>query len=211
MRNALQTKTINAKLLSIGFYDGFSLAQEIQTEINSGRNLASAYTVTFDDKTGKLKITNIGVFSVWPDEALAKGQWNPKLGGGIPLYENDSVNEVLGFYGRDALQPISNEVISNGHVSLMPYHSIFIHSDLGTQDDSIGPNGEQSIIRRIVLDQPPGAMIHDFHSLPHDFVSVTRGNIRTINFRITNYEGKEVDMSHMNISFSLIFVSVEET
>ena len=194
--------------LTEGFYDGFSLAEEVQTRINSGTNLAVPYTVTFEEKTGKLKISNTGVFSVWPDEALAKGQWDPRLGAGIPLYEQDSANEVLGYYGKDAIQ--GTDAISNGHVSLMPYHSLFLHSDLGTQGDSMGPSGEQSIIRRVVLDQPPGAMIHDFHSLPHDFVSVPRGNIRTINFKITNYEGKEVDMSHMNISFSLIFLDAEE-
>lgn len=196
--------------LAQGFYDGFSLAEEVQLRINAGSNLPSSYTVAFDDKTGKLKITNIGVFSVWPDEALAKGFWNPQLGAGIPLYENDSANEVLGFFGREALQPVANEVVSNGHVSVMPYHSLFIHSDLGTQADSLGPSGEQSIIRRLVLSGPPGSMVHDFHSLPFDYVSVPRGNIRTMNFRITSFDGREVDMSHMNISFSLIFVSVEE-
>ena len=194
--------------LTKGFYDGFTLAEEVESKINTGTNLATPYTVTFNDKTGKLKISNAGTFSVWPDEALAKGFWNPQLGANIPLYNNDSANEVLGYYGKDALQ--GNEVISNGHISIMPYHSLFIHSDLGTQNDSIGPNGESSIIRRIVMDQVIGSMIHDFHSLPHDYVSVPRSNIRTINFRITNYEGKEVDMSHMNISFSIIFISDEQ-
>ena len=194
--------------LTLGFYDGFTLAEEVQTQINVGTHLGSTYTVTFNDKTGKLTISNTGTFSIWPDEALQKGFWNPQLGANIPLYDNDSANEVLGFFGKDAIQ--GNDVISNGHISVMPYHSLFIHSDLGTQDDSIGPNGEQSIIRRIVLDQPLGSMIHDFHSLPHDYVTIPRGNIRTMNFKITNYEGIEVDMNNMNISFSIIFLSDEQ-
>ena len=93
---------------------------------------------------------------------------------------------------------------------MMPYHSLFLHSDLGLQGDAIGPDNSQSIIRKIVLDQPPGGMVHDFHSLPYDYVSVQPSQIRNLHFRLADYRGRTVDMLHTGLSFSLLFVPEDE-
>ena len=62
----------------------------------------------------------------------------------------------------------------------------------------------------IVLDQAPGSMIHDFHSLPYDYVSVQPSQIRTLHFRMADYRGRTVDMLHTGLSFSLLFVPEDE-
>ena len=66
------------------------------------------------------------------------------------------------------------------------------------------------IIRKIILDQPPGSTIHDFHSLPYDYVSVQPGQIRSLSFRIADYRGRTVDLLHNGVSFSLFFVPEDE-
>ena len=94
---------------------------------------------------------------------------------------------------------------------MQPYHHLFIHSDLGSQSDSLGPLGEASIIRRVVLSgAAPGQMVEDRNTLPYDYVTVARGGYRTMSFSIRDYEGREVDMSHLNISFSILFIKFED-
>ena len=97
-----------------------------------------------------------------------------------------------------------------GHINVQPYHSLFLHSSLGLQNDCIGPDDSQSIIRKIVLDAAPGSMVNDFHSLPYDFVSVQPSQVRNLSFRLADYRGRTVDLQHQGFSFSLLFVDENE-
>ncbi len=101
-------------------------------------------------------------------------------------------------------------IIGEGHISVMPYHTLFLHSDLGLQGDAIGPDNSQSIVRKIVLETGPGSQVNDFHSLPYDYVSVQPSQIRNLHFRLADYRGRTVDMLHTGLSFSLLFVPEAE-
>ena len=73
-------------------------------------------------------------------------------------------------------------------------------------------NGETDIIRRIVVGNTPvNSMIHDVHSTPLDCVKIN-GNpeLNTIWFQLVDVEGRIVDTHGHPISFSIIFVEVEE-
>ena len=203
--------------LTIGGYDGTTLATEVATQLNTGTTLnANSYSCTFKSGTGKLTISNTtpspADFNIWTADYLKHGLWNPLNLGSIPAYvEGDDCHTQIGFAGPykitgNATTPITAE----GHINVMPYHSLFLHSDLGLQGDAIGPDNSQSCIRMIVLDQPPGSMIHDFHSLPYDYVSVQPSQIRNLHFRLADYRGRTVDMLHTGLSFSLLFVPEDE-
>ena len=203
--------------LTMGGYDGTTLASEVALQLNTGTTLAAnSYACTFSSGTGKLTISNTTAspadFSIWTADYLKHGLWNPINLGSIPDYiEGDDCYDVIGFAGPslitgNATTPITGE----GHINVMPYHSLFLHSDLGLQGDCIGPDNSQSIIRKIVLDQPPGSMVNDFHSLPYDYVSVQPSQIRNLHFRLADYRGRTVDMLHTVLSFSLLFVPEDE-
>ena len=97
------------------------------------------------------------------------------------------------------------------HINLLPLHTLFLHSDLAGQNDTLGPQGESTIMRKIVLDQPQGSMVHDRYSqLFGDYVTLQRGNVHTMTFWLTDFEGREIETEFMNFSFSLIFVDLAE-
>ena len=81
------------------------------------------------------------------------------------------------------------------HVNVLRYHSLFIASSLGTHADSVGPQGQSSVARKIVIDQPAGGFVNDFHSLPFDYISLDKQSIAAIHFRLTDWRGRTVDMS----------------
>jgi len=153
--------------------------RQVALQLNTGTTLtASSYTCTFSSSTGKLTISNTTAspadFTIWPADYLKHGLWNPLNLGSIPAYiEGDHCYDVVGFASPykitgNASTPITGE----GHISVMPYHTLFLHSDLGLQGDALGPDNSQSIVRKIVLETGPGTQVNDFHSLPYDFVSV---------------------------------------
>jgi hypothetical protein len=177
---------------------------------------ANSYSCSFSSATGKLTISNTTAspadFSIWPADYLKHGLWNPLNLGSIPAYiEGDDCFDVIGFASPykitgNSTTPITGE----GHISVMPYHTLFLHSDLGLQGDALGPDNSSSIVRKIVLETGPGTQVNDFHSLPYDFVSVQPSQIRNLHFRLADYRGRTVDMLHTGLSFSLLFVPEDE-
>ena len=100
-------------------------------------------------------------------------------------------------------EPLNVLAIESARIFKGLYHVLY---GVISPVDAIGPDNSQSIIRKIVLDSPPGNMVNDFHSLPYDYVSVQPSQIRNLHFRIADYRGRTVDMLHAGLSFSLLFV-----
>jgi hypothetical protein len=189
--------------LDKGFYTFDELATQIQTKMNTGSAINSGtYTVTAQAQTGRLKIENSSTdlgFEIYPEAYLVK---NPYmfLGVGTDPYSSD---DVTGLSGDSILQ--GNSITASMHVNVLRYHSLFIASSLGTHADSIGPQGQSSVARKIVIDQPAGGFVNDFHSLPFDYVALDKQSIASIRFRLTDWRGRTVDMS-APWSLSLIIV-----
>ena len=198
-------------------YDGTTLATEVALQLNTGTTLtASSYACTFSSATGKLTISNVTIapadFSIWPADYLKQGLWNPLNSASIPAYmEGDDCYDIIGFASPYQITGNSTTSITGaGHINVMSYHSLFLHSSLGMQGDCIGPDDSQSIIRRVVLDAAPGTMVNDFHSLPYDYVSIQPSQIRNLSFRLADFKGRTVDLQHQGFSFSLLFVPEDE-
>ena len=191
--------------LAIGTYNFTSLAVELALKLNTGTDLGTnSYTVTTSALTGRLTISNTSTaqFKIWPEEYLDK---NPYAFQGFtgPFYAADI---ATGFRGDQPL--VGNTIVASGHVNTMRYHSLFINSSLGSHNDTIGPMSQSSIARKIVIDQGPGMMIHDFHSLPYDYLELEPQSISAIRFRLSDWRGYPVQMD-TPWSLSIILVPEE--
>ena len=197
-------------------YDGFDLAAEITTKLNVGTTLtANSYTCTFDINTGRLTIANStttpSTFTLWPAEFLKISTWNPNnhTPGAGPYVEHDDCYDVIGFRGSVGITGAQTSVTGQARINITPYHTLYMHSSLGTQADTVGPMGNSSVIRTVCLDQPIGRYVHDRNSLPFDYVTVAKGMIRQLDFKLTDWRGRPVPLTN-SWSFSLIFVPEEE-
>ena len=170
--------------LSEGNYDGDTLAANLKSVLNAGTNMTQAsYNVTFDPPTGKLTITTsdtANTFFLWPAEYLEHGLWNPLNLASIPEYvKYDNAYEVLGFHNPvEMTGNLNSDVVGSAHINVVPFHTLYIHSSLGTQGDSVGPQGSSSVIRTICLDQPVGRYVHDRSVMPYDYISIEKGMLR---------------------------------
>jgi len=193
-----------------GQYSFTELATALQTALNTGSTLpqafnTSTYVVSADATTGKLSITNAStlLFEIFSEQYLTN-QPNAFPGYASPWFASD---HATGFTSPGAIQ--GNTVTAEQHVNTMRHHTVFINSDLGTHNDSIGPLSQTTIARKVVIDQPYGAMVNDYHSLPFDYISLDKQSISAMRFRLTDWMGHSVDMP-LGWSLSIIFVPEEE-
>jgi hypothetical protein len=191
--------------LDIGEYNAEDLAVEMASKLNSGSTLTGAYTVSFSEKTGRLAISHDNQdlkFRIFPETYLTS---HPHEFQGFAAPYNGS-DLLTGFHSTVYE---GNTVVAMGHVNVMAYHTLFINSTLGMHNDSIGPNGQSTIARKVVVDAPPGGMVNDYHSSQLDYITIEPQTISSIRFRVTDWAGRTVSrMGHW--SASIILVPEEE-
>ena len=185
--------------LDIGVYTFDAMKTELKTKLDSGTSL-SAYTVDTNEAQGKLQITNAAAlkFHIWPEGYLDANPYSFQ-GYAAPF---QSCDDAAGFTGTAVLE--GNTILAASMYNSMAFHTLFISSSLGTHNDSIGPVSQSTIARKVVIDQPYGGFIHDFHGLGHDYVILEKQAISALNFRVTDWRGHTVDMQHWSLSIILI-------
>ena len=119
--------------LTVGGYDGTTLATEVATQLNTGTTLnANSYYCTFNSGTGKITISNTtpspADFSIWTADYLKHGLWNPLNLGSTPAYiDGDDCYDVIGFASPYKITGNSTTpVTGEGHINVMPLIPQFI-------------------------------------------------------------------------------------
>jgi hypothetical protein len=180
------------------------LAVALQVALSAGSTIG-AYTVTFSPQTGKLTVANAGNVTIYSGHYLRSHPLEFS-GFSAPWASGDDAT------GLSFLIPTSNaggSLVANQIINLLPHHTLFINSDLGSHNDSIGPVSQSSIARKVVCDVPHGSMIHDFHSQPLDFVTLDKQSITAIRVRLTDWEGTQIELE-APWSLSIILVPESE-
>ena len=201
--------------LTEGVYDSSSLVTELQAALNNGTNMSlNSYTVAFNSINGKISIATsdaANIFFVWTAEYLTRGLWNPLGFPSIPNYtEHQDAYDVLGYhYPTTITGSLNNPAVGTTHINLIPHHTLYIHSSLGTQNSSVGVMGSSSIIRTICLDQAIGRYVHDRSVLPFDYISISKGMLRQMDFRLTDWRGRTINLQD-SWSFSILLIPEDE-
>jgi hypothetical protein len=215
--NSAQTKRVAT--LAAGQYNVFELRDALVAALNAGKAITGSYQVTYLVTQNRFQIhlvspASTDQFRIWQEEHL-KAQ-HAAWAGVATLAADDlrSANRPCGFLRGTIISGNSTEVATAPNApDVQPYKQLFIRSSLGGgSNESLGVNGETDIIRRIVVgNTPANAMIHDVHSTPLDCVKINgTPELNTIWFQLVDVEGRVVDTHGHPVSFSIIFVDVEE-
>ena len=186
----------------IGGYFSDTFATQIQDKLNAGTQLGTnSYTVAFSSTTGRLTVSNTSnplTFRIFPIDYL---KTHPYAFQGFtePFYASDY---ATGLSGTAPL--VGPSVTATHHINVQAHHTLFINSTLGMHSDSYGPVGQTTIARKVVCDQPAGGMIHDYHGQIHDYITLEPQSLDSVRFRVTDWQGHTVDMSHWSLSIIII-------
>jgi len=193
-------------VLSAKNYSGTSLATEIQNKLNTIQtNLVdpenNKFTVTFDNFTQSLSIRMNEPqesFKLLTDNDL-------KI---IGLNSLTTCNELLKNYGRSATYT-SGSTYRSGFLNLVPITTAFITSpNLGNFSTS-DLLGRRTIIKKVPIASDYGFSTIDRVVSAHDYLDCSRQTLSTMEFRITDFLGRDIPLHGSHVSFSLIFTSFE--
>jgi hypothetical protein len=169
-------------------YTGALLAAAIQT--------ATSRTTTYDSNTNAItQAINVG--QEWlSDEALKA--YSAGFPAGASGVEPRSLNTILG-------PATAGANLVWGFVTMAPYEYLFLRSRRLTIENCQDPNGRHDAIAMIPLVNGIGAVEHSaspegvYMKLPTDLT------LRNIDFSLTDYKGKNVNLRGRPLSFEICF------
>ena len=201
--------------LTEGRYNASTLVQEIHAKLNSGTNLAGAYTVVESD--GRLTIGNLS------DELTEGKAWvyskeqtdGPYLKVVYPVYPGASASELIGHIVTPSLP---GGWIHSGHSLLCSYmdlqhhKQIFIHAPGLGESSTMNLSSNTDIIRRVLLGgSAQGDIVNDV--LQTGLSSVTFGSdtvLKRMHFQIKGWDGILIGMGNHQISWEIILQRPDE-
>ena len=179
-------------------YIGASFATAMTTALGNG------FTVSYEVNTNRLTISNSQSFKILTDVELASGLNGAWTG---PVYNWSSPSS-------------SNDVIANrtsnsgfsfvsGMLSLNGFRAVYISSSTLSNYNTVGARGENNIIKKVPVNADFGYQVIDQMVSDHDYLSVERMTLGTIDFQVKDVKGNLIPFKGSPISFTIKFSQLD--
>ena len=179
-------------------YIGSSFATAMTTALGNG------FTVSYEVNTNRLTISNSQSFKILTDIELATGLNGDWTG---PVYNWSSPSS-------------SNDVIANrtsnsgfsfvsGMLSLNGFRAVYISSSTLSNYNTVGARGENNIIKKVPVNADFGYQVIDQMVSDHDYLSVERMTLGTIDFQVKDVKGNLIPFKGSPISFTIKFSQLD--
>ena len=193
-------------------YTLFNMATGNITAINAATS-ADYFNATPDPNTGKIKLSikdsTVQSFSIFTDADL-RTRCNQTWQG--PYYNNNNLLSINSVLRNDGVQPMqqytANTPFYTGVVDLIGIHTIYITSSSLTTYNNIGSRGERNILKKVLCSVGFGELILENTFLDKDYTDVSNRPLKTIDFRVVDVYGNDIDLNGGHVSFSLLFVNI---
>ena len=93
----------------------------------------------------------------------------------------------------------------SGMINLQGFRSVYISSSTMCSYNTLGPQGEQNIIKKISTNADFGYLIIDHVVSDHDYLSCERMTLNTISFQIRDVKGNLIPFHDSPVSFTIVF------
>ena len=171
-------------VIAPGYYSAHTFADAIKAALNQSYKLLHAdYTVVYNPIKNRYEISNImqvsgESFIIYTEQSFpdrvehpnpwATGHWNTGAWRQMGFVTGNELS---------AAQSMGTHTITGPDAPQLQYNTqLFLKSNLGIPATSVGPKGNQSIIRRIVLDAPVLGLVVDRHSTAFDAITIPPWN-----------------------------------
>ena len=171
-------------------YTGASLASTLATALGNG------FSVSYNLNTNKVTLSNNLVFKIFTDAELATG-----LNGIWSSRSNpNSCNDII--TNRTAND---GTTFVSGMLNLNGFRAVYISSSTLSNYNTLGPRGENNIIKKVPVNADFGYICIDQHVSDHDFLPVERMTLNTIDFQVRDVKGDIIPFHGSPISFTIVF------
>ena len=90
------------------------------------------------------------------------------------------------------------------YMNLQPIRNVYMRSPNISTFNTIGCNGESSIIKKVPVSSNSGDMIFSNVTSENDFLDCSRATWKTLEFHLIDVNANYINLHGSNVSFSLI-------
>ena len=191
---------------------------ELATDLNAKLAAAisnSNLTCTHNVRKSTITFTSNNGFHhrIFSDEELAdmtstlNGDvaWS---GGTINATSPQSLNDVLRISGDTSYVFMGAQ--ETDFINLRSIHNIYVTSPNLGSFDTLGPRGEQNIVKKVPVSGDWGYIIFDIVVSEHDYIDVSKGYFKTIELALRDVRGNVIDLNKAHWSLSIVFSMMKE-
>jgi hypothetical protein len=191
-------------------FTGVDFATNLGLQLNSMGG-PGIYVATYNTNSNTITITSNNMyFKIWTDQELLQST----IFTGLNVFNLNSVNEVLQVYGLYT-GGINGYVapgvgFQTGFLNLLNYQDLYITSTNLGNFQSMGPRGESTVLRKVMVNVAWGFSIIDKESYATDFLSCSKISLSTLDFQLRDVRGNIVPLHGANMSFSIRFLAPQQ-
>jgi hypothetical protein len=100
--------------------------------------------------------------------------------------------------------------LETGFINLRSIHNIYITSPNLGSFDTLGPRGEQNIVKKVPVSSDWGYVIFDSVVSEHDHIDVSKGYFKTIELTLRDVRGNVINLNKAHWSVSIAFSMLKE-
>ena len=158
--------------------------------------LSNSLTASYDLNTNKIIISSVSLssFQIFTDYDLLH-KFN--------ISDPKSCNDII--TNRKTKINSSSSPWVSGMLNLQGFRSLYISSSTLSNYDTLGPRGENSIIKKVITNADFGYLIVDQSVSGHDYLGCSRMTLNSIDFQIRDVKGDLVPLHDSPVSFTIVF------
>jgi len=167
--------------------------------------VSNLFTASYVVKTNKISIicnNAIYAFRIFTQPELKTMEWN---GDSFDRNRPNDFNEVLSNLNKFSARYNSVIPYVSGAINLQPFNNIYIHGTNLCNYNTIGPQNERTILKKVPVSADYNHMIFDQCVLVNDYNDVAGNTIKTLFFSLRSSRGDIIPLNGCNWSFSLVF------
>jgi hypothetical protein len=115
-----------------------------------------------------------------------------------------SINEILRNAEGNSIYYNSTNPYVSGSLDLQPIRNIYMHSPNLTSFKTVGPLGENTIIKKIPVTSDYNTVIFDQVMTSNDYIDCSRQTWRRLEFQLKDSKGSTINLHGSHMSFSII-------
>jgi hypothetical protein len=182
-------------------YTGNELTIALQAALNVA--FSGVFTVSYSLNTNKITISGNSAFKILTDSELATYLSNTWTGPSYDPNSPNSCNDII--TNRTIKDNSSTSPFVSGMINLQGFRAVYLSSSNLSNFNTLGPRGENDIIKKVMTTSDFGYLIIDQVVSDHDWLDCSRMTLNTIDFQIKDVKGNYINFRDSPVSFTIVF------
>ena len=198
---------VNSTCVTITIPSTNYIGSELATALQSALNVVypNFFVVLYNLTINKITVNIVvsGSFKILTDSELASYLNNTWTGPAYDINSPNSCNDII--TNRTINYNVPGSPFMSGMLNLQGFRAVYISSSNLSNFNTLGPRGENDIIKKVLTNSDFGYLVIDQVVSDHDYLDCSRMTLNTIDFQIRDVKGNLIPFHDSPVSFTIVF------